>query len=68
MARHISVYRAEDAVFLAQRPDVNSLEFDSWESEANRRIVYEMPLGSEDAIRRLWSEPAQHLALPLLAV
>ena len=68
MARHISVHRIADLAFVSQPPDdVNSPQLDIWEAEANRRCVYENPLGSEDAVRRFWSEPAGALRLPLLA-
>jgi hypothetical protein len=67
MARHITVYRREDLAFLRSPPkDVNSPEFDLWSEEANRRCLFDAPLGSESTVREFWSAPAHDLALPLL--
>jgi len=68
MARHISVYRREDLAFLQSPPDdVTAPVFDRWSDEASRRCLYDAPLGSESAVRELWSAPAEVRGLPRIA-
>lgn len=67
MARRITVFRDADAAFVAQPPGIDSPDMEAWEAEVERRCLYDDSLGSEDDIRRFWSEPARALSLPLLA-
>jgi hypothetical protein len=58
VARALSVYR---------RADVEWISPDSWRVRDGAEPLYEQPLGSESAVRELWSSPAAELGLPLLA-
>jgi hypothetical protein len=62
----LAVYRLADRAFLLRHPLAASPDFDRWQAECDRRLLFEAPVGSDHHVYTFWSVPAAELGLPLL--